>query len=104
MNVDDNWIETEAGGPNRTSWTIICKGKVVHAEEQSGDDPSGAKAFEAGLQWAAVHCPAVQFHWRHRSQAATPPPLREPAPRDRAPSVPGVFASGRRGRDDDRPG
>ncbi len=53
--VDDNWIETEARGPNRTSWTIICKGKVIHAEEQSGDDPSGAKAFEAGLQWAATH-------------------------------------------------
>lgn len=67
--VDDNWIETEARAPNRTAWTVIRAGRSVHAEEQIGDDSSGAKAFEAGLQWAARRFPGVVFHWRHRSLA-----------------------------------
>jgi hypothetical protein len=68
--VDDNWIETEARAPNRTAWTIIRAGRSIHSEEQTGDDSSGAKAFEAGLQWATRHFPGVAFHWRHRSLAA----------------------------------
>lgn len=74
--VDDNWIETEARGVNRTVWTIICGGKVVYSEEHGGDDPSGAKAFEVGLAWAAAHCPGIQFHWRHRSAASAFAPVR----------------------------
>ncbi len=74
--VDDNWIETEARGVNRTVWTIICGGKVVYSEEHVGDDPSGANAFEVGLAWAAAHCPGIQFHWRHRSAASAFAPVR----------------------------
>ena len=66
----ENWIETEARAAHRTSWAVICDGKLVHSEEQSGDDPAGAKAFEAALRWAEVHCPGIGFHWRHRSLAA----------------------------------
>ena len=69
--VDDNWIETEAREERRTSWTIIRAGKIIHSEEQGGDDTAGVKAFEAGLQWARTHCPSVAFHWRHGSLAAT---------------------------------
>jgi hypothetical protein len=90
--VDNNWIETEAREDRRTSWSIIRAGKIIHSEEQGGDDAAGVKAFEAGLQWARMHYPSVAFHWRHGSLAATAARRAPASPRHpsaRAGSCPG---------------
>ncbi len=64
---DGNWIQTEALSSDRTSWAVVRDGKVLHSGELDGDDASGWRAYETALQWAAVHCPGVAFHWRHRA-------------------------------------
>jgi hypothetical protein len=65
--IDDNWIQTKVEGPGRTSWAVVRGGQVLHAEELSGDDPSGYVAYQAGLAWAADHLPGVIFHWKHKT-------------------------------------
>jgi hypothetical protein len=65
--IEGNWIQTETLSQIRTSWAVIRDGEAIQSGEQGGSDPSGMLAYEAGQRWAALHCPGVSFHWRHRS-------------------------------------
>lgn len=67
--LSDDWIQTEAKGPGRTSWIVVRSGEVVHSGEESGDDLSGIRAYQAALGWTESHCPGIAFHWRHSSSA-----------------------------------
>ncbi len=68
---DGNWIQTEALTETRVRLTVVRDGKVIHSEELEGADPSGMRAYEAAIDWAAIHCPDVVFDWKHRTH--TPP-------------------------------
>jgi hypothetical protein len=85
--TDENWIDTEVRAAALTIWRVIRAREVIHAGEQSGEDPSGTRAFEIGLAWATEHCPGVPFHWRHRSLAVVAARTRKGTPVEPLPVV-----------------
>lgn len=71
--IGDDWIETTTfRDHNRTQWVIRRSGAVVQSGEVR-DDPSGARAYDVALAWAAVHAPGVVFNWKHAQGAASAP-------------------------------
>lgn len=69
--VEDNWIETSAIGASLVSWKVVRSGKIIHSDEWAGNDPTGLRAYRAGLDWVGAHFPRVAFHWRHQALAWT---------------------------------
>lgn len=71
LSVEDNWIETSAIGSSLVSWKVVRAGKVIHSDEWAGNDPTGLRAYRAGLDWVEARYPRVPFHWRHQALAWT---------------------------------
>lgn len=74
--TEGDWIQTETLPMSRTSWAVVRNGEVIQSGELDGDDPSGMRAYDAAIKWAAVHCPGVGFGWKHRAGGGRRGPVK----------------------------
>jgi hypothetical protein len=76
MGSEGNWIQTETQSMSRTLWAVVRDGEAIQSGELDGDDPSGMRAYEAAIKWAATHCPGVAFGWKHRAPGSRRGPVK----------------------------